>query len=298
MKLEDVVISAQLACLLEVACPKPGNVSRFKDFEDTRLEHFLASGAAIGEAIRESYIRGRKVSKGELEISKIGIGKMIKNAIIDTKKWHLGGNTNLGIVMLLIPLSSACGMLETFSISRIRKNVDKIVKETTPLDAVHFYDAIRIAKPFLPRISKLDVFDDSSKTEILDREITFYDIMRLSSQDSVARELVSKMKVSCELGYPTIIKVYEKEKDINKAILNAFLEILSKIPDSLIAKKFGIDAAQEVLERAKEIIRSGMRTEEIKRFDEYLRRRGWNPGTTADLVTSSLMLALLYGVRP
>ena len=38
---------AQLAMCLEVSSsPKPGNIDRFSDYEDTRYEHFLASASA------------------------------------------------------------------------------------------------------------------------------------------------------------------------------------------------------------------------------------------------------------
>jgi len=46
--------AAQLAACLEVSgTPKPGNVHRAFDFPDTRFEHFLAGGVALGPATRE-----------------------------------------------------------------------------------------------------------------------------------------------------------------------------------------------------------------------------------------------------
>src|SRR5256885_6774753 len=47
----DVAAAAQLACLLEVSAPKPGNVSPFASFRDATYEDFLASAAAIGPAL-------------------------------------------------------------------------------------------------------------------------------------------------------------------------------------------------------------------------------------------------------
>ena len=46
----DVAAAGQLACLLEVSAPKPGNVSPDRHFHDTRYEDFLASAVAIGPA--------------------------------------------------------------------------------------------------------------------------------------------------------------------------------------------------------------------------------------------------------
>ena len=42
----QVAQAAQIACLLEVSAPKPGNVSRYADFADTRFEDFLLSAVA------------------------------------------------------------------------------------------------------------------------------------------------------------------------------------------------------------------------------------------------------------
>ena len=49
----DVAAAGQLACLLEVSAPKPGNVSPEHHFHDTRYEDFLASAVAIGPALSE-----------------------------------------------------------------------------------------------------------------------------------------------------------------------------------------------------------------------------------------------------
>ena len=47
----EVGAAAQLACLLEVSAPKPGNVSPGRHFHDTRYEDFLVSAVAIGPAM-------------------------------------------------------------------------------------------------------------------------------------------------------------------------------------------------------------------------------------------------------
>ena len=53
----EVSAAAQLACLLEVSAPKPGNVSPGLHFHDTRYEDFLASAVAIGPAMAEAGTR-------------------------------------------------------------------------------------------------------------------------------------------------------------------------------------------------------------------------------------------------
>ncbi len=55
-------------------------------------------------------------------MDKIEIGKLIKEAVIETDKW-VANNTNLGIIMLLTPLSAAAGM--SSDIDELQDNVDQ-----------------------------------------------------------------------------------------------------------------------------------------------------------------------------
>ena len=88
----DVAAAAQLACLLEVSAPKPGNVSPGRHFADTRYEDFLASAAAIGGPLADAGTRS--------------VGATVRLAIESTRRWT-NSNTNLGIVLLLTPLARA-----------------------------------------------------------------------------------------------------------------------------------------------------------------------------------------------
>src|SRR5688500_13302759 len=88
----DIAAAAQLACLLEVSAPKPGNVSPGRHFADTRYEDFLASAAAIGEPLAGAAARP--------------LGQTIRLAVEATARW-VHSNTNLGIVLLLAPLARA-----------------------------------------------------------------------------------------------------------------------------------------------------------------------------------------------
>src|SRR5687768_4055615 len=88
----DVAAAAQLACLLEVSAPKPGNVSPGRHFADTRYEDFLASAVAIGAPLAGAGTRP--------------LGATIRLAIEATARWTKS-NTNLGIVLLLAPLARA-----------------------------------------------------------------------------------------------------------------------------------------------------------------------------------------------
>src|SRR5262245_18618333 len=88
----DVGAAASLACLLEASAPKPGNVAPGRNFADSRYEDFLASAVAIGPAMGTAGMRP--------------LGATIRLAVEQTARW-VRSNTNLGIVLLLAPLSRA-----------------------------------------------------------------------------------------------------------------------------------------------------------------------------------------------
>src|SRR6059036_4154925 len=88
----EVAAAAQLACLLEVSAPKPGNVSPFVAFRDVTYADFLASAVAIGPAFAAAGDRP--------------LGATIRAAVEATARWA-PSNTNLGLILLIAPLARA-----------------------------------------------------------------------------------------------------------------------------------------------------------------------------------------------
>ncbi len=290
--------TAQIASILEVSGhPKPGNVHRTRDFPDMVFEDFLISGVAIGDTMKKAAQKGFKYKKSD-SLDKIGLGELIKDAVIETNKW-VENNTNLGIVMLLTPISAAAGMSR--DVSEIQDHVDDIMRSTTSQDAVDLYDAINIADAGgMGQRDELDVGSDDAKQQLIDKDINMYDVLDLSSQwDMLAYELTRSMPITFDIGYPTFMGVKESD-GINKATVQTFLTILSIYSDTLIARKYGVEEAQKVSEEANLIISEGgiltdNGREMIDKFDDDLMEKDLNPGTTADLTASSVMVALLDG---
>ncbi len=310
MDIVDIMRAAQLASALEVSgYPKPGNVHRTADLDEATFEHFVASSVAIGPALLGAAERGFGAGRGEIEVSEISIGGAIKRAIEDTMKWQTNENTNLGTVMLLVPLAAAAGvtLAKTGKIEMkdLRKNLSLVLRSTTYKDALNLYDAVLIAKPGgLGKIAEFDVTDKSSKTRIEDEKISLYKIMKIGSKwDNVAREWATDMQITFEFGYPLVKKLHAETQEMNTTTVQTFLEILSRYPDTFVQRVHGRKVAGDVSERAAAIVRKGgMLTAEgrglVAKFDEDLRAKNINPGTTADLTASSLMLSILDGLRP
>lgn len=313
---DDVVRAAQLASALEVCgWPKPGNVHRTADFKDVKFEHFIAGSIAILPSIRKSVIKGLKASKGEISLKRIKLGKIIYEAINEVKKWHKGTNTHLGTIMLLVPLSSAYGFAYgkygKVSINLWRNGIKYIVESTTPQDAVYVYKAIKKAKPGGLGKIKIreapDIYDPQAEKKLIKKGISLYEVMKISANwDTIAKEWITSMQITFELGYPTLMNLYSRTNNINQAIVHTFLEILAKNPDSLIIRKMGYSIAKEVSEKAEEVLKlGGMFTKEglksLLKLDKELRadkNNNLNPGTTADLVASSLMVGIMNGLKP
>ncbi|ADZ09327.1 triphosphoribosyl-dephospho-CoA protein [Methanobacterium lacus] len=289
--------TAQIASVLEVSgYPKPGNVHRTQDFSDMVFEDFLISGVVIGNIMKKAAKLGQIHGSNSREMSQIEVGKLIKEAVVETDKW-IKNNTNLGIIMLLTPISAAAGMSD--EIDELQYSVDEILRATTPQDAVDLYEAINIAEAGGMGVQDdLDVSNDNAKAELIEKNINMFDVLDLSSQwDMLANELTRTMPITFELGYPTFKEV-RKDHGINKATVQTFLTILSIYPDTLIARKYGLETAQEVSVDAGLIIKEGGALTDngmdmLMEFDNDLVKKKLNPGTTADLTASSVMVALL-----
>lgn len=304
MDANDIARCGQLACILEVSCHKPGNVSRFRDFEDTTFEHFIAGCAGMGNALRESAERGIAVGSGKVSVSQVRLGSLMKKAVSDSRSLHSGKNTNLGTIMLLVPLAAAAGISvatnKGIENQAIRDGVDRLIRGSSFVDTVELYQAIRLAHPGgMGHVKRYDVADESANAEIEAEDVNLYKIFKVSRNDSIGKELVTKMAITFESGYPALLKAYDGGESTSQSILRTFFEILAKHPDSLIARKNGLEVARMITAEARSILKRGLQEEKVMLFDEKLRRRGnrLNPGTTADLVASSLAVALLNGMK-
>ncbi len=252
------------------------------------------------------------VSDGRIGLNDVGIGEIVKEAVVSVDVWQHGGNTLLGTVLLLSPIAVAAGMTlakeEKLSLSRLRENMKLAVESTTPSDAVAVYEAINIANPagLAGKAPAFDVNDPRSKETILEKGVALYDIFEISAPyDTISREWVENYPITFETGLPYFTRQLEKAGDLNTAIIHTFLKVLSTVPDTLIARKIGWEKAKEVSMRAEEVLRLGGLTtskgrEGLAKFDGDLRSQAnlYNPGTTADIIATVLAIAILDGYRP
>ena len=269
-----------MAALLEVSAPKPGNVSPFARSRNTGFEHFIASSAVIAPVMR-------KIAKGEHSL-----GQGIFHAVNRSMSVQKGGNVHLGVILLFAPIASAAGTAESMDLASLRREIKNVVESAGYEDTVYVYNAIKHAEPAgVPKI----VFDKSTLKRIIDERLTLKDWMSEGKgHNLIAGEYCSDYRLSFEVALPAILKDYEKSRNMFYSITQAFLTVLSENSDSLILGKFGEETAKNVSKRAGEALDSGDESE-MEKFDGYLREKGINPGTTADIIASALYLGILSG---
>jgi triphosphoribosyl-dephospho-CoA synthase len=278
MPAAEVAAAAQLACLLEVSAPKPGNVSPFAGFRDATFEDFLASAAAIGPALGAA---------GERPL-----GATIRAAVEATTRW-VPSNTNLGLVLLLAPLARAA---LTPGGAALRARLAATLAATTVADARDTYAAIRLAAPGgLGRAPDQDVAGTPTAT--------LRDVMAMAvERDAIAREYASDFRSTFELGAPALRAALADRLRWRDAVVEVYLTLLAAAPDTHIARKLGLPAAITVQQRGQSVVDAGgVRTaagrEAIAALDGELRDEAntLNPGATADLTGAAIFVVLLEG---
>jgi triphosphoribosyl-dephospho-CoA synthase len=266
---EAVAGAAQLACVLEASAEKPGNITPRHDFADTSYEDMLRSAVALGPEL------GRAAERG--------VGNTVLAAVRATQR-VAGANTNLGIALLLAPLARAA-LLGGVS---LRERTEEVLDGLTLDDARGAYAAIRAAGAGgLDEPVEHDVRDEPT--------LALRDAMDAAAErDSVAAEYATGFALTFERGLPALTRALDAGLGPRPATVRLFLELLAAVPDTLIARKRGPCAAEQVSADAARVL-AGRAS--VEAFDASLRRDGnaLNPGTTADLVTAVLFVALLDG---
>jgi triphosphoribosyl-dephospho-CoA synthase len=119
----------------------------------------------------------------------------------------------------------------------------------------------------------------------------------------IARQYANGFQEVFNDGVPSLQRGLKDLRCFEDAIICCHLTVLAKHADSLIARKCGPDVAKEASRRAAMVLEAGWPSTETGRdaraeFDSWLRADGHrrNPGTTADLVTASLFVALREGI--
>jgi triphosphoribosyl-dephospho-CoA synthase len=255
------------ACRAELAALKPGNVHAYADGHRMTVADFEASAEASAPAIAADQ----------------PVGQRIHGAIQRTHA-ATGTNTNLGIVLLCAPLAAAAAMP-----GPLRENVGSVLSALDVEDAEQAFAAIRLAAPAgLGESSEHDVHEPARVTLL-------QAMLAARERDRIAWQYATGFGDVFDLGLPRLKQGLARWSELGWATTAAYLGFLSRMPDSHVARKFGIARAEEVRREAAAIdadLMSGAApaemSERLLRYDAALKADGVNPGTSADLTVASL----------
>ncbi len=308
---DDIVRCISLSSLLEISgWPKPGNVHRTKDFNDTRFEHFLAAIAGIQPEYYKFCERiGEDFKTHRSDLSYIELGTFYKVAAERMMQWQKGGNVILGHILILSPLASAAVISlkrNLCKINEFKSIVKEVISNATIKDTVKLYKAINTCNPGgLGNVDKYDLTDIDSIVRIQKDKITLKKIFELSQEyDLISREYSTGFNIILNEGLPYYLKIFAETRDINIATVHTFLHLLSTHYDTLIIRKSGREKAKVVSEKAANALQfGGLLTQKgrniVQKMDLSLQKKQGklNPGTTADLLAGVIFCALLFGLK-
>lgn len=263
------------ACRAELEALKPGNVHIHAAGHGMDTEHFERAAAAAAPFLADPTR---------------GVGARILGAV-GASVAATGLNTNLGIVLLCAPLAAAAGSRE--GPPDLRDRLARVIDGLDRSDADQAFQAIVIASPAgLGRASEGDVNGPPT--------MTLKEAMALAQiRDRIARAYVTQFDDIFAHGLPELNAARSGAANESMAITALHMSFLASFPDSHIARKYGVAAAEDVqreAQTAEPLWRPHPRPEtwsELLDLDRSLKARALNPGTTADFVVGTLFADML-----
>ncbi|MFV0444860.1 MAG: triphosphoribosyl-dephospho-CoA synthase [Planctomycetaceae bacterium] len=258
----------ELACLMEATARKPGNVHPEASFDDLTYADFVASAKVASPPLSQALV--------------IGVGPSIEAAVRATRE-VVASNTNLGIALLIAPLAAVPPL------TSLEVGIPEVLANLTVADAEAVYRAIRIAQPGgMGRAETEDVAERPTHNLV--------EVMRLAAdRDRIARQYISNFTDVLSFGRDRLHYWRTVRPDCwESLVIGLHLSLLAEFPDSLIARKCGLEVAQKTSRFAIQVLEAGWPERlcqgELAKLDNWLRSDGnrRNPGTTADLVAATL----------
>ena len=266
----------QWACEQEVMAPKPGNVNAYSDGHQMQVDDFLRSAAAIAPVM----------AKPDLTV-----GQRILQGVIATRR-VVDCNTNLGIILLFAPIIQATWQAPDFA--GLPAALATVLKNLTVADAEDCYQAIQMAEA--GNLGETSEQDIRRKPTVTLREAMFL----AQNRDTIARQYVNNYNEVWEIAFKQLTNSLNCGEKVEWATAFAYLNVLSRVPDTLISRKFSWQQAQAVSEQAQLFIAKMNNTttlrsmqHELRDWDQQLKRLAINPGTTADISAAALLLHAL-----
>ncbi|WP_247872864.1 triphosphoribosyl-dephospho-CoA synthase [Azospirillum sp. TSH64] len=278
---EEAVLTA---CRLELMALKPGNVHIHADGHGMSVAQFLDSAAAIAPILATP---GRRV------------GEAILHAVAATQE-VAGCNTNLGIVLLLAPLAAAALCRDKGEPLRLR--LARVLDRLSVADAADAFAAIRLALPAGLGDARQHDVAEAPRVDLRAA------MTAAAGRDLIARQYATAFADVFTFGVARGRSALRRGASPAEAASAIHLGFMALHPDTHIARKHGAAVAERVREQAFRLERRlstgsafgghPATAHRLLAFDRALKRRGLNPGTSADLTVACLFVLRLAGELP
>ncbi len=259
------------ACMAELEALKPGNVHIFADGHGMTVQDFIASADAVSEVIAQPDLT---------------LGERILRSVQATQD-AVKMNTNLGMILLCAPLIQA--KLNAHG-TGLQDSIHAVIDGSNIKDTEACFAAIRLANP--AGLGAADAHDVHQPAECTLQQA----MQQAANQDSIARQYTNNFADVFD-GLAYYQKALGKWQRPAWAATALYLHFLSSFLDSHIVRKQGETIAKlvqnEAIVHATEFNKAfnpKNYQSALMAFDAALKKRGLNPGTSADLTVASLFL--------
>lgn len=265
-------LAYEQACLAEIEALKPGNVHIFADGHGMVVQDFIVSASS---------------SAAVIALPNLSLGERVYQGV--SASWEaVGCNTNLGIVLLCAPIVHAAlaGVK-----SDLCDQIAKTIGETTQRDAEWVFQAVRLANP-------AGLGDDSKHDVKAPAKCTLLAAMQVAQdRDFIAKQYSNGYQQLIEEGLSQYQHAYARWENAAWATTAVYLFWLSHYLDTHIIRKWGIDIAQQVKVDALahyDALLNSVNPKQyfsvLLQFDQVLKAKSINPGTSADLTVATNLL--------
>lgn len=274
---QQLALAYKAACFAEVEALKPGNVHMFADGHGMQVQDFILSAEMSAPLISQV---------------ELALGERISQSV--TATWDaVGCNTNLGIILLCAPIIQAALTVTTPATTKadLRQLLTKTLANTTKEDAEQLFKAIQLASP--AGLGDAETHDVNKPASC-----TLLEAMQAAAdRDFIGQQYANGFLHVFEEGLPCFEAALQRLERPAWATTAVYLYWLSHYPDSHIARKHGVDVAMTIKTEAVVHQKAFHALENPKHylpqllaFDQSLKSRGINPGTSADLTVVTLLV--------
>ena len=273
----EVANAAASALILGYSAPMPGSDSRYSDVtaaHEARLLGVPALAAALSGATTSP------------------VGETVLEAVSGSLSF--AGYADLRAVGYLAPLARA---------ALLGERLGKILGGLSHTDALLFTRALQATGPksFDQRLGRALDYALSAG-----REATLRDAMRFAAAgtpgEPLAREYAQSYEITRELARPALLNALMRVEATRPAFVQAYLEVLSEVPDLDVAQRAGRREAEEASRMANGVLKSGgvysrRGLQAITNLDGLLRSDGRLVPTATEtpVVAAAFLLALEQG---